>query len=63
MDYLDLLGEELAEEERKYENIIAKYNDRQLLYEMNIVNNQETAIYNMKKALKQELKKRTGGKK
>lgn len=48
-------------EESKYENIIAKYNDTQLLIEMNIVNEEETIIYNKKKALREELKKRTGG--
>ncbi len=49
-------------EEYKYENIIAKYTDTQLLIEMNIVNEEETIIYNKKKALKEELKRRTGGK-
>ena len=49
-------------EESKYENIIAKYTDTQLLYEISIVNEQETVIYNKKKALREELKKRTGGK-
>ena len=49
-------------EESKYENIIAKYNDSQLLIEMNIVNEEETIIYNKKKALREELKRRTGGK-
>lgn len=49
-------------EESKYENVIAKYNDTQLLIEMNIVNEEETIIYNKKKALKEELKRRTGGK-
>lgn len=48
-------------EESKYENIIAKYNDTQLLIEMNIVNEEETIIYNKKKALREELKRRSGG--
>ncbi len=48
-------------EESKYENVIAKYSDKQLIIEMNIVNEEETIIYNKKKALKEELKKRTGG--
>lgn len=58
MDYLDLMS---INEESKYENIIARYNDTQLLYEMSIVDNEEATIYNKKKALKKELKKRTGG--
>lgn len=49
-------------EESKYENVIAKYSDKQLIIEMNIVNEEETIIYNKKKALKEELKRRTGGK-
>lgn len=49
------------DEESKYENIIARYNDTQLLYEINIVNNEEATIYSKKKALKEELKRRTGG--
>ena len=49
-------------EESKYENVIAKYSDKQLIIEMNIVNEEETIIYNKKKALREELKRRTGGK-
>ena len=48
-------------EESKYENVIAKYSDTQLLIEMNIVNEEETIIYNKKKALREELKRRSGG--
>ena len=46
------------EEENKYENVIAKYTDTQLVYEQAIINEQETILYNKKKALKEEFKKR-----
>ncbi len=45
-------------EENKYEEIIAKYTDTQLVYEQAILNEEETILYNKKKALKEELKKR-----
>lgn len=45
-------------EENKYENIIAKYSDSQLIYEQAIINEEETVLYNKKKALKEELKRR-----
>lgn len=45
-------------EENKYEDIIARYTDTQLIYEQGIVNEEETVIYNKKKALKEEIKKR-----
>lgn len=48
-------------EDRKYEDIIANYTDTQLIYEQAIVNEEETTIYNKKKALKEELKKRLRG--
>ena len=39
-------------EENKYENIIAEYSDTQLIYEQAIINEEETVLYNKKKALK-----------
>lgn len=45
-------------EENKYENIIAEYSDTQLIYEQAIINEEETVLYNKKKALKEELKRR-----
>lgn len=45
-------------DENKYEEIIAKYTDSQLLYEQAILNEQETTLYNKKKAIKDEIKKR-----
>lgn len=45
-------------EENKYEEVIARYTDTQLVYEQAIVNEEETILYNKKKALKEELKKR-----
>lgn len=47
-----------TEEEQKYENIIAKYNYEQLVYEQAILNIQETNLYNQKKALKEEFARR-----
>ena len=44
--------------ENKYEEIIANYTEKQLVYEQAIVNEEETVIYNKKKALKEEFKKR-----
>lgn len=46
------------EEENKYENIIAKYSDTQLIYAQAIINEEETVLYNKKKAIKEELKRR-----
>ena len=46
------------EEENKYENIIAEYSDTQLIYEQAIINEEETVLYNKKKAIKEELKRR-----
>ena len=48
-------------EENKYENIIAKYTAEQLVCAMAIINDEETALYNKKKALKEEFKKRLRG--
>jgi hypothetical protein len=45
-------------ESTKYEEIIAKYTDTQLVYEQAILNEEETTLYNKKKALKEEFKKR-----
>lgn len=45
-------------EEQKYEEIIKRYDDYQLICEQAIVNEQETIIFNKKKALKEELKRR-----
>lgn len=45
-------------ESTKYENIIARYTDTQLVYEQAILNEEETTLYNKKKALKEEFKKR-----
>lgn len=44
--------------ENKYEDIIANYTDTQLVYEQAILNEEETILYNKKKALKEEFKKR-----
>lgn len=44
--------------ENKYEEIIASYTDTQLVYEQAILNEEETVLYNKKKALKEEFKKR-----
>lgn len=49
-------------EENKYEDIISRYTDTQLVYEQAILNEEETTLYNKKKALKEELKKRLRGK-
>lgn len=46
------------EEIYKYENIIANYTFEQLVYEQAILNNQETNLYNQKKALKEEFARR-----
>ena len=44
--------------ETKYEDIIARFTDTQLIYEQAILNEEETVLYNKKKALKEEFKKR-----
>lgn len=44
--------------ENEYEEIIARYTDTQLVYEQAILNEEETVLYNKKKALKEEFKKR-----
>lgn len=48
-------------EENKYENIIAGYTAEQLVYAMAVLNEEETTLYNKKKALKEELKRRLRG--
>lgn len=48
-------------EENKYENIIARYTPEQLVCEMAVLNEEETTLYNKKKAMKEELKKRLRG--
>ncbi len=45
-------------ETTKYEDIIARYTDTQLVYEQAILNEEETILYNKKKAIKEELKRR-----
>ena len=45
-------------EEYRYEDVIAKYSDTQLIYEQAIINEEETVLYNKKKAIKEELKRR-----
>lgn len=45
-------------ESTKYEEVIARYTDTQLVYEQAILNEEETTLYNKKKALKEEFKKR-----
>lgn len=45
-------------EENKYEEVIARYTDTQLIYEQAIVNEEELIVYNKKRALKEELKRR-----
>lgn len=44
--------------DNKYEDIIANYTDTQLIYEQAILNEEENNLYNKKKALKEEFKKR-----
>lgn len=48
-------------EENKYEEVIARYTDAQLICEQAILNEEETVLYNKKKALKDEFKKRLRG--
>ena len=45
-------------EDNKYENIIAQLTDYQLVCEQAIINEEETTLFNKKKALKEEFKKR-----
>ena len=48
-------------ESNEYKEIIARYTDSQLVCEQAIVNEEETTLYNKKKALKEEFKKRLRG--
>ena len=48
-------------ESTKYENIIARYNDTQLMHEETILEEKEAIIYKQKKAIKEERKKRLRG--
>ncbi len=45
-------------ESTKYKEILARYTDTQLVYEQAILNEEENTLYNKKKALKEEFKKR-----
>lgn len=44
--------------ENKYEEIIGRYTAEQLVCEQAILNEEETILYNKKKALKEEFKRR-----
>ena len=45
-------------EDNKYEEVIARYTAEQLLCEQLLLSEQETILYNKKKAIKEEIKKR-----
>jgi len=45
-------------EDSKYENVIKKYTDTQLIYEASIVNKQYKTIYAQKKAIEDEMDRR-----
>lgn len=45
----------------EYEKVIARYTDTQLIYEQAILLEEETTLYNKKKIIKEELKKRLRG--
>lgn len=42
----------------EYKEIISRYTDTQLIYEQAIIDEEETTLYNKKKAIKEELKRR-----
>ena len=44
--------------ETKHEDLIARFTDTQIIYEQAILNEEETVLYNKKKALKEEFKRR-----
>lgn len=48
----------VAVDDNKYEEVIARYDFKQLVYEQAILNEEETTLYNKKKALKEEFKRR-----
>lgn len=50
-------------DKRKYENIIEGYSDSQLIFEQAILDKKESNLYSMKKALKEEFRKRLEDKK
>lgn len=45
-------------DENKYENVISQYSYEQLVCEIAILNEEETVLFNKKKAIKEELKRR-----
>jgi hypothetical protein len=45
-------------DKNKYENIIQGYSDKQLICELAILDKQEAILFNKKKSLKEELKRR-----
>ncbi len=45
-------------EKTKYEGVIARYNDTQLMHAETILEEEETILYKKKKAIKEERKKR-----
>lgn len=45
-------------EDNKYEQIIARYNDTQLMHAETILEEEETILYKKKKAIKEERKRR-----
>lgn len=50
-------------ESTKYKDIIARYNDTQLMHAETILEEEEAIIYSQKKAIKEERKKRLRGEK
>ena len=48
----------VAVDDNKYEEVIARYDFKQLVYEQAILNEEETTLYNKKKALKEEFRRR-----
>lgn len=45
-------------EENKYEEVIARYNDTQLMHAETILEEEENILYKKKKVIKEERKKR-----
>lgn len=48
-------------ESTKYEDVIARYTEKQLVFEQAILYEEEATLYNKKKLLKEEFKKRLRG--
>lgn len=48
----------MTREDNKYENVIKRYTDEQLIYEMSIINKQYKTVYAQKKALEEECDRR-----